>query len=225
MSSWSLRAARLALALAACLVAAPSGASAAFVASPAGGRANAGEVVPLSWSLDPSRVAGRDEMEIVLSLDDGATFPIRVLDRLDPSDRAVSWRVPALPTGRARLALRAGETEAPDAEEIVAVSEPFTISCVRLGRLEELFAVADEWRTREALEGAPVRSSAHGLASRESAPEVASSEAASGEPETSPAAPLAPASADSGLPNPAAAAVPVPARPPVSLRAPVPLRL
>src|SRR5262252_7177984 len=78
-----------------------SAAGGVFVASPAGSGERPGEVLTLSWTLDQSEREGRDEMELVLSLDDGATFPIRVLDRLRPSDGAARFRVPALPTEHA----------------------------------------------------------------------------------------------------------------------------
>ncbi len=196
-----------------------------FVASPAGSRAHPGELLPLSWTLDASEMRGRDEMELVLSLDDGATFPIRVIGRLDADERGASWRVPALPTAHARLALRAGDDAGPETEEIVAVSDSFAISSPGTGGLEELYAVAGEWRTRDALEGAPVRSPADGLDSEEGAPEVASGDAATSEPETSPAAPLTSAPLDSGLPVADDAARHAPALPPIPVRAPVPLRL
>jgi hypothetical protein len=214
-------------ALAAVWLAASSASAAAgfFVPSPEGGRARPGEDLSLAWTLDGAERSGRDEMELVLSLDDGATFPIRVLDRLDPSHGAARWRVPALPTEHARLALRAGEDGGAESEEIVAVSDSFAIAATRFGTLEELFAVGDEWRTREALEGAPARPTPQGLASQDSVPEVASADRDKSEPETSPAAGFAPS--DTTTTKRVAALEPaLAARPPLpALSAPLPLRL
>jgi len=196
-----------------------------FVASPAGGRVRAGEVVPLSWSLGAAGTADRDEMELVLSLDDGATFPIRVVARLAPSDAEVAWRVPALPAEHARLALRAGEDGAGETEEIVAVSDAFTITASRFESLERLFAVADEWRTEDALEGAPARSGDGGLAPPEKTPEVAAGERDRSEPETSPAGDESPAGSDEGRSMPASVPERIPRAPARDFPAPLPLRL
>jgi hypothetical protein len=197
----------------------------AFASSPAGTRVRAGDVVPVSWSLSAAETAERDEMELVLSLDDGATFPIRVVARLTPADSRVSWRVPALPTAHARLALRAGEDAAVDTEEIVAVSGAFAITASRFESLERLYAVADEWRTRDALEGAPARVAADRLASQENTPEVASRDRRTSEPETAPLVDATPADGAEGLPVPTAFTGRPPRPPFLAPRAPLPLRL
>ena len=199
--------------------------SGAFVSSPAGGRVRASEVVPLSWSLDAAATRARDEMELVLSLDDGATFPIRVVARLTPSDAGVDWRVPALPTEHARLALRAGQDAAAETEDIVAVSDAFAIAASRSESLERLYAVADEWRTQDALEGAPARSGDGGLAAPEKTPEVASGEREKSEPETSPAGDVIPAATDGGRPMPTVFPERLPRVLPRAPLAPLPLRL
>jgi len=196
-----------------------------FASSPSGGRVRAGDVVPVAWRIEASEANERDEMELVLSLDDGATFPIRVVARLTPANSKVRWRVPALPSEHARLALRAGEDGASETEEIVAVSDAFAITASRFETLERLYAVADEWRTREALEGAPARSTADGLESEEETPEVVSRDRQTNEPETCPMAGVAPAAFDAGR----AMDAPRPGRPwkapRQTLRAPRPLRL
>jgi hypothetical protein len=167
-----------------------------FASSPAGGRVRAGEVVPLSWTLGAAETGGHDEMELVLSLDDGATFPVRVVAHLDPTDLDVRWRVPALPTEHARLALRAGEDGSAPSEQIVAVSEPFAITTSRFETLERLYAVSDEWRTRDALEGAPARTDDGSFAPPSPMPEVASGDREKSDSETSPTADLTPATAE-----------------------------
>jgi len=196
-----------------------------FVSSPAGGRVRAGDVVPLSWSVDTAGTADRDEMELVLSLDDGATFPIRVVARLTPSDAGTGWRVPALPTEHARLALRAGKDGAAETEDIVAVSDAFAITASRFESLERLYAVADEWRTGDALEGAPARSGDSGLAAHEKTPEVAAGERDRSEPETSPGGVVAPAESDEGRSMPAGFPERIPPAPARVPPAPLPLRL
>jgi len=69
----------------------------------------AGQVVELSWSDVP---AGFDELEILLSLDDGHSFPVRVSPELDASERCYRWRVPNLPAAHARLRMRLGREHA-----------------------------------------------------------------------------------------------------------------
>ncbi|HYX20908.1 MAG TPA: hypothetical protein VFA98_08700 [Thermoanaerobaculia bacterium] len=210
--------------LAAAVTSAPAFAEAgSFTVSPAGDRVRAGEIVPLSWTLDASAMGDRDEMELVLSLDDGATFPIRVVARLEAADGAVRWRVPALPTEHARLALRAGDEGAAESEAIVAVSEPFGIAASRLETLERLYAVAGEWRTRDALEGAPARSGDGNLAPEERT-ELAKRIREKSEPETSPVADAAPRGGQGHLVSPLPPVV-FAARPAPPPRAPCPLRL
>ncbi len=65
----------------------------------------AGEVVTLRWS-EP--VPGIEEFEILLSVDDGRSFPLRVTPELDARAGEYRWRVPDLPTATARLRVRAG---------------------------------------------------------------------------------------------------------------------
>jgi hypothetical protein len=65
----------------------------------------AGESVVLRWSSLPADV---DEIEVVLSLDGGRTFPVHVSPELEAREGVYRWRVPDLPAGRARLMLRMG---------------------------------------------------------------------------------------------------------------------
>lgn len=197
----------------------------AFVSSPGGGRVQPDEELSLSWRLDPAATRGRDEMELVLSLDGGVTFPIRVTGRLEPGSTGLRWRVPGLPTEHARLGLRAGEDDRPDSEEILAVSDPFVIASAELDGIEELYAVADEWRTREALEGAPVRPLPREIESRDGDGQLVPTDLDADESET-----VSPA--DDGQrgddPGSKAEAAPRPADAPavsVCLRSPLPLRL
>jgi hypothetical protein len=141
------------------VISAAEGATAEFLSPSAGDRLPAGATVSIVWTLNRSSLEGKDEMELVLSLDDGASFPIRVTGRIEVEARSGSWRVPALPTRHARIALRAGDDEERDSESLLLVSDRFSIDDPAPARPEELYAVGEEIRTREALEGAPVRDS------------------------------------------------------------------
>jgi hypothetical protein len=128
-----------------------------FLEPEAGGRLEAGAMVSVSWTPG---VAGRDdadEMELVMSLDGGRSFPLRVTRTLSPDARSFFWRVPALPTENARLALRSGREGEKDSETIRILSGGFAIDADAASSLEEIFRAGGEWRTREALESVPDR--------------------------------------------------------------------
>jgi hypothetical protein len=91
---------------------------------------------------------GVDERELVLSLDGGRTFPVRLTREIEPGDRMATWRVPALPTVHAVLALREGGEGLE--EKIVATSAEFTIPASPAAPVEELRLRDGEWKTREA---------------------------------------------------------------------------
>jgi hypothetical protein len=103
-------------------------------------------------ALEPAR-AGVEERELILSLDGGKTFPLRLTGEIGPGDRATSWRVPALPTEHAVLALREGGDGIE--EGIVAVSAEFVIVPGPGVPAEELRFRDGEWKTREADAGYP----------------------------------------------------------------------
>ncbi|HEY1435743.1 MAG TPA: hypothetical protein VGG65_10225 [Thermoanaerobaculia bacterium] len=159
----------------------------AFSSVPSGGPARPGSEVLLSWTLDASAAPDADEAELVLSLDGGESFTVRVTGRIAPGTSSVAWRVPSLPTQHARLALRAGHDETAEAEQILFVSEPFEIGAAPAGPLEDLYAVGDEWRTREALEGAPVRTLPRQIESGPSDGDVAETDHEIKDSETAPA--------------------------------------
>ena len=68
----------------------------------------AGQSVELRWSALPADV---EELELVLSLDGGRTYPVRVSPELEAREGGYRWRVPDLPAARARLMLRMGGEE------------------------------------------------------------------------------------------------------------------
>jgi hypothetical protein len=127
-----------------------------------GERLEPSAIVDVSWILDDSRLKAT-ECELVLSLDGGATFPIRVTADLDPSTHRIAWRVPALATSQARLALRVGSDENPSEETLRLLSPPFVIVAAPQAPLEELLPGRSEWRTREAASAGGAGPSAAGF--------------------------------------------------------------
>jgi hypothetical protein len=68
---------------------------------------------------------GVDEFELLLSVDDGRSWPVRASRELDAGERVVRWRVPNLPASAARLRVR----YARDDREIEGpASAPFRIA-------------------------------------------------------------------------------------------------
>jgi hypothetical protein len=117
-----------------------------------GARLEAGATVSVSWTAGLAARTDVEEMELVLSLDGGRSFPLRVTRTLSPEARSFSWRVPSLPTAHARLALRSGREGEEDSETIRMTSGEFAIDAALDAPLEETFRIRGEWRTREALE-------------------------------------------------------------------------
>ncbi len=120
-----------------------------FLRPVAGERLQAGGSIEISWTLDRGRMQAFDEMELVLSLDGGRTFPLRVTREISPQSGRLAWRVPGLPAVKARLALRAGSDEQADSETVAVVSDVFEIAPRAGLDLEEVFRVRGEWRTRD----------------------------------------------------------------------------
>jgi hypothetical protein len=148
----------LAFALAAVALGAPAEAKAAghdstrWRATPASRQAlRAGEAATLRFTVE----RGVEETEILLSLDGGATFPLRVTRERAAGTYALFWRVPSLPTARARLALRVGDEE--KGEVIRDVSPEFAILPASGLPLEDVRepSEGDDWRAGEALEQLP----------------------------------------------------------------------
>lgn len=88
----------------------------------AAGALRPGDVVELRWHGVPPVAA---EMELLLSLDGGRTFPLRVTPDLDAERGWFAWRVPPLPSADARLALR---MNLGGREVLAATSAPFRIA-------------------------------------------------------------------------------------------------
>lgn len=120
------------------------------MASPGPGQPlRAGETTTLRFAVDEEI----EEMEVLLSLDGGETFSLRVTRQMSQGTHELRWRVPNLPTLRARLALRVDNEE--EGEVIRDVSDEFTILAADTEPLEEVRRFRGEWRAEGALEEIP----------------------------------------------------------------------
>jgi hypothetical protein len=80
-----------------------------------------GQIVTVAWDGLPADV---DELELLLSVDGGERFPIRLTRSIDPAPGSVAWTVPSVATNGARLRLRFGRE---GHEEDGEPSAPFRI--------------------------------------------------------------------------------------------------
>ena len=85
-----------------------------------------GATATLAWEPGPGMpLDGVEEWEAFLSLDGGASWPIRITPHLDLALRRVSFPVPAVPSDDVRLLLRVGDERY---EEPFPVPGAFTIA-------------------------------------------------------------------------------------------------
>ena len=91
-----------------------------FVRAPHG-VVHPGDVIELEWAVEGGDV---DELEVVLAVDEGQRFTVRVTPELEPTTHRWSWTVPDLPSAHARLAIRYGEE---DEEKISLPTNEFRI--------------------------------------------------------------------------------------------------
>jgi hypothetical protein len=103
-----------------------------------------------SWNAPCDRAAA-DEAELVLSLDDGITFPIRLTEEMPPCASTHRWRVPNVESSHARLGVRRGREGRGGEERIVLVSARFTIVSGVRSSGAGLTRGAAEWWTDQAL--------------------------------------------------------------------------
>ncbi len=87
----------------------------------AGATLSAGDEVVVRWAGAPAA----EEMELLLSVDGGRRFAVRLTRELPGNAATYVWRVPRLPSDKARLALRA---KVHGHEIEVGESAPFAIS-------------------------------------------------------------------------------------------------
>ena len=97
-----------------------------------------GEIVQIRWSGVP---ADAEEIELLLSVDGGQHFSLRLTDELDSSSGSFLWRVPSLLTDSASLAIRVGA----HGEETVSASGPL----FRLSHGPSTPAVLLRWKAGE----------------------------------------------------------------------------
>ncbi len=150
MSGSILRARTLAGGVLGLMACALAPAAEAFRFPAAGSSFSAGTTVSASWTAPCDRDR-EHEGELVLSLDDGLTFPIRLTGEMPACLSGHAWRVPHVATTRARLGLRRGRDGEPGEERIVLVSERFAIVAGEGPDGAGLTRGAAEWWTREAL--------------------------------------------------------------------------
>jgi hypothetical protein len=92
----------------------------------AGAALAAGSTAELEWApLAPfDHLSKVEEWEAFLSVDGGATYPLRITPHLDQDLRRIRFQVPAIPTADARILLRFGDERR---ETAVALPERFSI--------------------------------------------------------------------------------------------------
>jgi hypothetical protein len=109
------------------LVALPALAQPVRLVSPRAGAAlAAGSTAELEWTplAGFDHLSKVEEWEAFLSVDGGATYPLRITPHLDQDLRRLRFQVPAVPTADARILLRFGDEER---ETAVALPERFSI--------------------------------------------------------------------------------------------------
>lgn len=91
-----------------------------LVAPRAGETLAAGATAELEWAplASFSRLSRIDEWEAFLSLDGGATYPVRITPHLDQDLRRVRFQVPSVPVQDARILLRFGDERRETAVEL-----------------------------------------------------------------------------------------------------------
>ncbi len=110
------------LALAAAGFARETGAAVELVAPRASATLVAGSMAELEWAPGGrfSRLPAVEEWEAFLSLDGGATFPLRITPHLDQDLRRFRFQVPPFATADARILLRFGDERRETAVELPA---------------------------------------------------------------------------------------------------------
>src|SRR3954462_8203639 len=88
-----------------------TGASVRLVAPRAGATLAAGSTAELEWAPGAgfANFQRAEEWDAFLSLDGGATYPLRITPHLDQDLRRVRFQVPSIPTPDARILLRFGD--------------------------------------------------------------------------------------------------------------------
>lgn len=120
------------------LAMAASPAAGAFLAPAGGELLRPGQIVTVRWGPP---AAGVCELELLLLLDEGSV-PVRLTEQLAPGDGCYRWRVPNLPSRKARLQIRFSRGRG---EELGSTSAPFHILPRTATGLAELGRRGGEW--------------------------------------------------------------------------------
>ena len=128
------------------------------------GDVRAGECVDLAWSAPPP---GARELEVLLSVDDGAHFTLRATAELDGALDHARWRVPNLPTAHARLRLRwsdgAMETLAPASAPFCIEGDPVQAAGAAIAPVADRGADATVWDEDDPATAGPLAGGLPGL--------------------------------------------------------------
>jgi hypothetical protein len=132
-------------------LAGPVAAEPGFLAPRSRATLAAGDVTEVRWDSPCGASLRADEVELLLSVDGGTTFPIRITAEMPSCSSAFRWRVPAVASSRARLALRVGRRGQEESERLELVSDEFVVVVPPAAIAESLIAGAGEWWTPQAL--------------------------------------------------------------------------
>jgi hypothetical protein len=121
-----------------------------FLAPASGEILASGVAHEIRWTPQCNRYPDANEMELLLSVDGGRTFSIRVTAELPACASSFRWKVPALSTNDARLAVRVGR-DGEESERIAFVSPPFRITSFAPAAEPELTTGTSERWTEQAL--------------------------------------------------------------------------
>lgn len=115
-----------------------------------GATLHGGELVEIRWSAVPPEAK---EVELLLSVDGGRHFSLRLTDELGADSRSFRWRVPNLIADGATLSLRMGidcrETESAAGPLFSLRPEPSPAMALLQWRSEEIWVDSDEQSGRD----------------------------------------------------------------------------
>lgn len=115
-----------------------------------GATLHGGELMEIRWSSVPPEA---DEVELLLSVDGGQHFSLRLTEELDADSRSFRWRVPNLIADGATLVLRMGihgrEIESAPGPLFSLRPEPSPVMAMLQWRSEEIWVDSDEESGRD----------------------------------------------------------------------------
>ena len=117
----------------------------AFTQPERGATLHGGELVEIRWSGIPPEV---EEVELLLSVDGGRHFSLRLTEELDAHSRSFLWRVPNLISDGAALELRMGnggrEVESAPGPLFSLRPEPYSFKALLRWQSEEIWLDSQE---------------------------------------------------------------------------------